>query len=353
MSPNFPIVGIGASAGGLDAYRELLGAIPHGAGMAYVIVPHLPAKHESLLSDILGRVCKLPVREVTNGLRIEPNHVYVLPAGSDIGLDDGLFLLTTRKAQSGQHRPIDHFFHSLADHHGHKAIGVILSGSGTDGSIGIQEIKAGGGITFAQDDTAQQTSMPRSAIQTGSVDFVLGPTDIARELGRIGAHPIVTAAEVQPAEIPDLDRILRVLREMTGVDFTQYKRNTLYRRIARRIVLHKLDGLDDYVRKVEEKPGEAEALYQDILINVTSFFRNPQAFDALKEDVFPALTDKRSRHDPVRIWIPGCSTGEEGQCGEGACRNLPEGGGRGSHAGAAATLLRRDRRRLPREQADP
>jgi two-component system CheB/CheR fusion protein len=275
------------------------------------VVPHLPPRHESLMSEILARISALPVRDAQSGMQVERNRVYVLPAGSDIDLRDSTFVLTARKAKSGQHRPIDHFFHSLAEHHGHKAIGVILSGSGSDGAVGIQEIKAAGGITFAQDDTAQQSSMPRSAIQTGAVDFVLRPEDIARELARIANHPVVAAPQAQQDAIPDLDLVLQALREATGVDFTQYKRNTLYRRIARRIVLHKLDSLDEYVHMLSADAAEADALYQDILINVTSFFRNPDAFDALKADVFPALTHNRSRHDPVRIWTLGCSTGEE------------------------------------------
>jgi two-component system CheB/CheR fusion protein len=202
--------------------------------------------------------------------------------------------------------------HALAQSQGAKAIGVVLSGSAADGTLGLQEIKAAGGITFAQDDTAKYTSMPRTAIATGAVDFVLAPADIARELGRIASHPLVGAEPDEPAvALPDMEPVFEILHEAAGVDFRHYKPNTLYRRIARRVVLHKLDGLPDYVRMLRGSAAEAQALYQDILINVTSFFRNPEAFEALKDHVFPTLTENRSRHDPLRVWTLGCSTGEE------------------------------------------
>ncbi|MEN3354532.1 MAG: two-component system, chemotaxis family, CheB/CheR fusion protein, partial [Betaproteobacteria bacterium] len=327
----FWVVGIGASAGGLDAAKELLSSMPPDTGMAFMLVLHLPPHHESMLSEILARVSRVPVTQVQNGVSIERDHVYVLPAGSDLEIENGHLHLRERAAGHGQHRPIDHYFHTLAACQGQKAIGVILSGTGSDGTLGMQEIKAAGGITFAQDDTAQQTGMPRSAIVTGAVDFVSSPRDIAAELGRIGRHPLVRTEFLEDKEPPDLEPILAILRESVGVDFTHYKRNTLYRRIARRVVLHKLDGIAEYVRFLQTTPGESEALYQDILINVTSFFRNPEAFEALKTDVFPRLTLNRSRHDPVRIWTLGCSTGEEAyslamafaEFGENAGRSIP------------------------------
>jgi len=190
---------------------------------------------------------------------------------------------------------------------------VVLSGSGNDGSLGIQEIKAAGGITFAQDDSAEQSSMPRSAVATGVVDFVLPAGEIGRELGRIARHPFVSpdlGAAVEANESV-MQKIIGMLRKATSVDFEGYKRNTLTRRVARRMVLHKIEGLKDYLEVLERDPGEVHALFQDVLINVTSFFRNPEAYDALKQSVFPALTDDRPRHEPVRIWALGCSTGEE------------------------------------------
>src|SRR6266849_5363874 len=243
----FPVVGIGASAGGIEAVKQMLHVLPVNTGMAFALVQHLDPSHASMLTEDQG----------------------------------------------------------------HKAIGVILSGTATDGTLGLEAIKAEGGITFAQDDTAQHNSMPRSAIAAGCVDFVLPPDEIAQEIARIARHPYVApAAEADVAE-PTLGRVLEQLRFTTGVDFSNYKRNTLHRRITRRVVLYKMEDLGAYVRFLQSNPAEVEALYQDVLISVTSFFRNPEAFEALKGNVFPRLTQGRSRHEPVRIWVLGCSTGEE------------------------------------------
>ena len=210
---------------------------------------------------------------------------------------------------------IDCFFRSLAEDQGHRAIGVILSGTATDGTLGLEEIKAAGGITFAQDDTAQHDSMPRSAVAAGCVDFVLPPPKIAAEIARIGRHPYVAHAPAtqlgEPEDDTDRGGVLQILREATGVDFTHYKNTTLDRRIHRRMVLHKLPGWAEYIRFLHDNPAEVEALYQDILINVTSFFRNPETFAALESSVFPKLLEGRRRDEPLRVWVPGCSTGEE------------------------------------------
>ena len=307
----FCVVGIGASAGGLEAAKQFAQGLAPDAGMAYMLILHLPPSHESMLAEIVGRVATVPVTPVSNGVRVERNHMYVLPAGHDLEIHGGALKLTPRRAATGQHRPIDHYFQSLADYQGEKSIGVVLSGTGSDGTIGIQEIKAAGGMTFAQDDTAEQTSMPRSAIATGAVDFVLPPVQIAAELARISGHPFVAAESEQTVAPADVTPVLDLIQTATGVDFSNYKRNTLYRRIVRRIVLRKLDGMSEYLRYLQANRGEIDALYQDILINVTSFFRDPAAFDALKSDVFAKLAEDRSRHDPVRIWTLGCSTGEE------------------------------------------
>src|SRR5262244_2096546 len=248
-------------------------------------------------------------------MAVEPNHVYVIPPGVNIDISGGILRLSPRKDLRGQQRTIDHFLQSLAEDQHHLAIGVILSGSATDGTLGLEAIKAEGGLTFAQDDTAQHTSMPKSAVAAGCVDLVLPPAAIAQEIARISRHPflvrdtedLVDARAVEPS----LGRVLDQLRAVTGVDFNQYKRNTLYRRITRRAVLHQTEALKDYALLLQNNPSEVEALFQDVLINVTSFFRNPEAFDVLKTKVFPALTKDRSRHDPLRVWVVGCSTGEE------------------------------------------
>jgi two-component system CheB/CheR fusion protein len=311
----FPVVGIGASAGGIEAFTRLLRALPTDTGMAFVLVQHLDPSHQSMLTEILGRATRMAVAEIPGRVAPEPNHVYVIPPGSDLVIAEGKLEVSPRQETRGQHRPIDRFLRSLAEDQGHKAIGVILSGSATDGTLGCSEIKAAGGITFAQDATAQHDSMPRSAIAAGCVDFVLSPEDIARELVRIARHPYV-APEGEASQdllLPQVDigEILELLHRRHGVDFSHYKRNTLHRRITRRMVLHRVDGMADYLRIVEQTPEELEALYQDILINVTSFFRNPEAYDALKGHAFPRLLEGRSRHDPLRLWVLGCSTGEE------------------------------------------
>jgi len=308
----FPIVGIGASAGGLGPYSQLLGALPADTGMGFVLIQHLDPTHPSMLREILSRQTPMPVAEVTDEMAVQPNHVYVIPPGVTMGIEGGILRLSPRTEVRGQHRPIDHFFESLAEDQRHKAIGVILSGSATDGTLGVEAIKAEGGITFAQDATAQHTSMPESAVGAGCVDFVLPPARIAQEIVRISRHPYVASGvdEALPVRLP-LKPILDHLRTATGVDFTHYKRHTLYRRIVRRAVLHKLEGLDEYATILRNNPDETAALYQDALIGVTSFFRNPEAFEVLKSRIFPKLTQDRSRHEPMRIWSLGCSTGEE------------------------------------------
>ena len=309
----FPIVAIGASAGGIEAIVRLLQALPRGPGMALVVIQHLSPTHESMLAEILARATPMPVAEVAGDTPVEPDHVYVIPPNRSLAFAKGRLTLAPRLEQRGQPCPIDHFMRSLAEEHGHRAIGVVLSGASTDGTLGLEEIKAAGGITFSQDSTAGQESMPRSAIAAGVVDFVLPPDEIARELARIARHPLVRPpdAEVPLAEHPAFGRVLDRLRVATGVDFSRYKRNTLQRRITRRMVLHKLDRLQDYLALLQSAPHEVEALYQDVLINVTSFFRDPEGFEALKSLVFPKLTEERSPHEPVRVWSLGCSTGEE------------------------------------------
>ncbi|HUP30869.1 MAG TPA: chemotaxis protein CheB [Usitatibacter sp.] len=309
----FPIVAAGASAGGVEAFTALLKALPTDTGMAFVMVQHLSPTHSSMLTEILGRATKMPVLELKGATPVEPNHVYVIPPNKSLVFGERMLQLGPRLEVRGQSRPIDHFMRSLAEEHGHKAIGIVLSGTASDGTLGLQEIKAAGGITFAQDDTAEQTSMPRSAVHSGCVDFVLPPEEIARELGRIARHPYVAPAAADPSAVqePAFTRVVEMLRQGTGVDFGNYKKNTLHRRITRRMVLHKLDGLRDYLRLLQSKPEEVNALYQDVLINVTSFFRNPEAYEALKTVFFHNLVETRERHDPLRVWTLGCSTGEE------------------------------------------
>ncbi len=310
----FQIVGIGSSAGGIEALTQLFSALSTDTGMAFVVVQHLDPTHASMIVEIIGRTTKLKTVAVEDQVHVEPNHIYIIPPGKNMAFGNGMLRLSPRTETRGQHRPIDQFLRSLAREHGDRSIAVILSGMGSDGTLGLEEIAAAGGITFAQDNSAEHTSMPRSAIATGCIDMVLSPADIARELARIGRHPLFSAAQTSRTAVTQqqaFDHIVDTLRDTVGVDFAHYKRNTLHRRITRRMVLHKYDDLQQYAEYLQAHPNEAEALYADILINVTSFFRDPEAYELLKSRVFPELTADRSRHEPVRVWVLGCSTGEE------------------------------------------
>ena len=313
---NFPVVGIGASAGGLEAVTALLHDLPTNTGMAFVLVQHLAPTHESMLTELLARETTMPVQEITNGMTIHPNHFYVIPPNTNLGLLHGILHLMPRGDEKGQHLPIDFFLRSLAKEQSSRAIGVILSGSASDGVLGLMEIKAEGGITFVQDETAAHSSMPHSAIAAGCVDFVLPPNKIAHELIRIAQHPYLQiqknkSEEALPEEEDNLRKIFLLIRQISGNDFTYYKQSTILRRIKRRILLHKLERLDDYVRYLQGNPNEVQELFRDLLINVTSFFRDPEVFDGLKNIVFPAIVKDRPEGLPIRIWVAGCSTGEE------------------------------------------
>ncbi len=249
--------------------------------------------------------------EVNEEATVEPNHVYVIPPDRSMILVRGALQLLPR--EGGLHRPVDQFFRALAEDRRHQAIGVVLSGTASDGTVGLEAIKGEGGITFAQDATAQHEGMPHSAIASGCVDFVLPPDGIAREIVRISQHPYAAPVAEAPEtdDKPNLAEVVQLLHHATGVDFTHYKFNTLFRRVTRRMVFQKMDTLPEYVRFLRETPAEVDALYQDILISVTSFFRDKESFEALKSKVFPRLLKDRSRHDPVRLWTLGCSTGQE------------------------------------------
>jgi two-component system CheB/CheR fusion protein len=312
--PPCPVVGFGASAGGLEAFSEVLAHLPEDTGMAFVLVQHLDPKHKSVLAELLARSSSMPVVEVRHRMRIVPNRVYVISPNANLILSGGRLRPVPRSGPGAQ-MSIDLFFHSLAEQQGSKAIGVVLSGSASDGTLGLKAIKAEGGITFCQDEhSAKYDGMPRSAIASECVDFVLSPEKIAHELVRIGRHPYVspikTEAGIASAE-PDFGEVFALLRNATGVDFTHYKQATIQRRIHRRMALNRIDEPLDYVKFVRRHKGEIQALFQDILIHVTCFFREPGMFDFLKQRIFPSLARDRPSHDPIRIWVPGCSTGEE------------------------------------------
>jgi two-component system CheB/CheR fusion protein len=343
LKGSFPVVAIGASAGGLEAYKEFFHALPSDTEMAFVVIQHLDPSHESMLTEIIAKTTPMSVEEVRSGTPIQPNRVYVIPPNALMALADGIFQLSPRGKTPGPHLAVNFFMRSLAQEEKSRAIGIVLSGSGSDGTLGLEDIKAEGGITFAQEpSTAKYDGMPRSAIDSGCVDFVIAPKDIAKEIRRIQNHPYVRvepgadslddgkgdlqafvevgnaeqASELAESIAPpsherDFLAILEQLRKSSGVDFSQYKPKTIHRRALRRMVILKLDSLRDYARYLKEHPEEGQRLFDDVLIPVTSFFRDSEAFEALKTHVYPAIPKDKSSEGSIRMWAPGCSTGEE------------------------------------------
>jgi two-component system CheB/CheR fusion protein len=312
--PSPIVVGVGASAGGLEAFTELLSHLPGDTGMAFVLIQHLDPKHESHLAELLSRASKMPVSEVNRETGVEPNHVYVISPGRNLSIARGV-LHTSDRPESGRNMPVDAFFRTLAADQGRHALGVVLSGTGSDGTLGLQAIKAAGGATFAQEmGTAKYGSMPGSAMDAGVVDFALPLSAIALHLAAIARGVRVAADLPDAADAPgdaELAGILRQVQSASGVDFSHYKHSTISRRIKRRMVLRGFATLEDYGRELERNRQEAAALCESCLITVTSFFREPEVFEELKRKVFPALVENRETGDTIRIWVPGCATGEE------------------------------------------
>ena len=303
------IAGIGASAGGLDAFRELVSAIPPDTGLAFVLIQHLDPRHNSMLTDLLAGTTAMPVQEVTDGMRIERDHIYAIPPDAEMTVNDDVLHLLPR-TPAVPHRPLDNFFCSLAADRKDGAIGVVLSGNDADGALGLQAIRDAGGITFAQDPaSAKFDVMPRAA--ASAADFVLPPAGIAKRLTAIARRDRPAEVQPDPPAPEEIDRILKLLRASHPVDFSHFKRATIERRIVRRALLADHNGLQGYAETLENDPAAVETLYQDLLIGVTSFFREPSRFEALKTMVFPAIVGSRAATESVRIWVAGCSTGEE------------------------------------------
>lgn len=314
----FPLVGIGASAGGLEAFSELLSNLTDSCGMALLIVQHLDPDHPSMLTEILAKRTAMPVVEATEHQLIEKNKVYVIPPNTSMTVTQGYLTLKARESIHGVPMPVDDLFHSLAEDQGANAVGVSLSGSGSDGALGIQAIKNEGGITFAQtESTAKFNSMPQAAISRGFVDFILSPKEIAEKLESMGqrpviaSHPMLLNVDHVAADDVNLNKIFQILNAVYKHDFTHYKRGTLTRRMTRRVAMLNLNSLEEYIRFLNANPEEVRLLYQDLLIRVTSFFRDPEAFEGLNRKVFPELIEQCAPGDAIRIWVPGCSTGEE------------------------------------------
>ncbi|HEV2416799.1 MAG TPA: chemotaxis protein CheB [Terriglobia bacterium] len=313
-----PTVGIGASAGGLEALTDLLKHLPADTGMGFIVVQHLAPQHQSMLTELLARAAKIPVTEATDLEKVKSDHVYVIPPSSDLSISAGVLKLKRRNAASlVPHLPVNRFFAALAEDCRNKAIGVVLSGTGSDGTLGLKAIKSEGGITFAQSEaSAKFDGMPHSAIASGYADFILTPGEIARKLASIGRHSILASPKLQKEEdliskAPhELTRILLMLRASSGVDFGHYKPATVLRRITRRMVVNNTASLAAYANLLKGNRAEMASLFQEMLISVTSFFREPDAFAILKREVFPKLMAGH-RSLPLRLWTPGCSTGEE------------------------------------------
>jgi two-component system, chemotaxis family, CheB/CheR fusion protein len=317
-----PVAAIGCAAGGLDSVMELLTALPPKSDVAYVIIHS--SRAESLRPESLGSLAPMPIALVRDGSSIESGRIYIVPAGVTATLVSDHFQLVEFSGETDSHCPVDAFLESLAADRGDTAIGVILAGAGGDGRKGVRALKHSGGIVYAQSlDSTRSPHMPRAAIETGCVDFVLRPSEIGAELMRLNAHPYlrgvataqpsadISARMGPPRDDESLPLIFRRLRTAHGVDFSHYKLSTLRRRLARRMALRKVDDLAAYITLLEDDAAETAALYQDFLIRVTGFFRDAQSFEGLRTRVFPSLTEMRSEKDPIRIWVPGCATGEE------------------------------------------
>ncbi|NEW79063.1 MAG: response regulator, partial [Gelidibacter sp.] len=317
---SFTVVAIGASAGGLEAITQLLQNLSPETGMAYIYVQHLSPDHESLLVPILSKKTKMIVQDIDDMEKIVPNNVYVIPYNKEIEVIDGHIQIMPRPKNKSSNLSIDVLFSSLAETHKENVIGVVLSGSASDGTRGLSLIKEAGGITFAQDDSAKFTSMPHSAIASGLVDFVLSPKEIAKEINWMSKHNLIRKSP-EKKSLPkgkidnknniDLKNIFQLLLKKKNVDFSFYKLNTIKRRMVRRMLIHKIETVTQYTELLTKNDGELDLLFHDLLINVTEFFRDAEPFEHLKKSVLPQLLKSKSQNEPLRIWVAACATGEE------------------------------------------
>src|SRR5687768_6084857 len=312
--PRF-VVGIGASAGGLDPLVRFFENLPKSTGMAYVIVQHLSPDFKSLMDELLARHTMLPIHLVEDGMPVEADHVYLIPAKKEMIISGGRLLLSERNRQQELTLPIDVFFRSLAQDCGTRAVAIVLSGGGSDGSRGICQVHDAGGLVLAQDlESAQFDGMPKAAIETGVVDHTLPPQDMPRVLlehvGE-GSSDDAAAVDATPAEPRGVDAVYRMLETEYGIDFNHYKPSTVTRRIERRLALAQSPNIDEYLARLRSERDELEALYRDLLIGVTRFFRDPDAIDLLEKRILPELLAREPRTTPLRLWVAGCATGEE------------------------------------------
>jgi two-component system CheB/CheR fusion protein len=310
---SFYVVGLGASAGGLEALRSFFEAVPAESGAVFVVIQHLAPDHPSQMVELLATHTQAPVHQIEDGVTIQPDHVYVIPPGKCVKIFRGKLLLFVPEKRAPQ-LPIDHFFRSLAEDRGERAIGIALSGTGSDGTLGVRAIKEGGGTVMVQDEgSAKFSGMPDSAGATGLADYILPPAEMARELLKFIRHPFVARPKGAALKIGDtnLHKILSLIREQTGIDFTGYKQSTVGRRIERRIGIAQLANPNDYLQFLQQSEQEVVALGRDLLINVTRFFRDGEVFAVLRDEILPVILKRAAAQKTLRIWVPGCATGEE------------------------------------------
>lgn len=338
-------VGIGASAGGLEAIESFFKHMPADSGLAFVVVQHLSPDYKSMMAELLSKHTAMPVQRAEEGMRVEANHIYLIPPKKNLSIFHGKLLLTDQEHNRGINLPIDLFLRSLAEDQGEKTVAIILSGTGSDGTRGIRAVKEAGGMIMVQDEeSAKFDGMPKSAIASGLPDYILPPPEMPRQLLAFVKHPYAVKAEISDVLLSDEDgltRIFALLRERHKVDFTYYKPSTVVRRIERRMGVRQVNDLRDYVKYLERYPNEVSTLYQELLIGVTSFFRDKEAWDLLGEQILPELFSRKEVKE-VRLWSAGCSTGEEAYSLAILCREVMEGLGKAVDVKVFATDVDRE-----------
>ena len=313
---SFTVVGIGASAGGLEAIQDYFSQMPSESGLAFVVVQHLSPDHKSMMNELLAKYTRMKILVASDGLSVEPNHLYLIPPGKNLTIFHKKLFLTPIDKKGSINLPIDIFFRSLADDLGKNSVGIILSGTGSDGTLGIRAIKEAGGMVMVQDDqSAKFDGMPRSSIATGLVDYVLRPAQMPEKLLSYIEHPYINKTKDFKEELDQTEdallKIIMLIREHCGVDFSYYKPNTLIRRIEKRLGINQFEKIEDYIALLEKDPLEVDILYKELLIGVTKFFRDKEAFDELEQKIIPEIFENKSEKSEIRVWTVGCSTGEE------------------------------------------
>jgi two-component system, chemotaxis family, CheB/CheR fusion protein len=310
---SFPIVMVGASAGGLEAFEQFFRNLPSPTHAAFVVISHLDPKHASIMTELISRFTGMTVQQAADDVQVEPNHVYVIPPNTELAIFHGKLQLTDQGSSVVMRMPIDFFLRSLAEDQGSRAVAVILSGTGSDGTLGVRAVQGAGGVVFVQEPAdAKFDGMPRNAVQTGVADYVLPAEGIARQLTVLLDKCHENKEMISGGGISDIiSKVLMVVRSKTGHDFSLYKRNTVLRRVQRRINVHNMESPLSYLRYLQEHPEEVQQLFKELLINVTSFFREPEAFEVLKNTILPELLSNKPAGYTIRVWVPGCATGEE------------------------------------------